>query len=48
MQRYLSQQANIKAGLATPVTISYQGQVISPAGSLSALNLTAGSDGQGA
>ena len=48
VQRYLSQQPNIKAGLATPATVSYQGQVISPAGSPSALNLTAGSDGQGA
>ena len=43
-----ARQATIKAGLVTPVTISYQGQVISPAGSVSALKLTAGSDGQGA
>ena len=48
VQRYLSRQATIKAGLATPVTISYQGQVISPAGSVPALNLTSGSNGQGA
>jgi hypothetical protein len=48
VQRYLSQQPTIKAGLATPVTITYQGQVISPAGSVSAQNPTAGGDGQGA
>ena len=45
VQRYLSQQTTIKAGLATPVAISYQGQVISAAGSVAP---AAAADGQGA
>ena len=48
VQRYLSQGTNIDVGLVTPSTISYQGQVISPTGSLPALNPPANHDGQGA
>ena len=48
VQRYLSQATNIDVGLVTPSTISYQGQVISPTGSLAALDPPADRKGQGA
>jgi hypothetical protein len=47
-QRFLSQQSTIQAGLAMPVAVSYQGQLISPAGSLPAVKPTADGNGQGA
>ena len=48
VQRFLSGTTNINAALASPVTISYQGQVITPAGSLATLNPAAGGNGNGA
>jgi hypothetical protein len=48
VQRYLSLHSTINAGLATPVAISYQGQLISPIGSIPAVDPAVGSNGQGA
>jgi len=45
LQRYLAGGQNITAGLPSPMTISYQGQVISPVGSLSALGPRSGHEG---
>ena len=47
LQRYLAAGQNINAALPSPTTIAYQGQVISPVGSLSALGQGSGHEGQG-
>ena len=46
LQRFIAAGTNIRAALPSAVTISYQGQVISPTGSLS--QRSAATDGQGA
>jgi hypothetical protein len=45
VQRYLSQGSNISAALPGAVTVTYQGQVISPIGSLAALDPAAITNG---
>ena len=43
LQRYLSQGANIRVALGSNIAVSYQGQEISPIGSVIGLNSAAGS-----
>lgn len=47
VQRFLSLGTNISAALPAQFEVSYQGQVISPIGSTSALRPAVSDDGQG-
>ena len=47
VQRYIAQQTNINAALPTQVAVSYQGQVITPIGSLAALALPVADNNEG-